>query len=296
MKGEREEPTTPTGQKGQIQLSSLISHLSSLIFPLSPKETMITAGIDMGAKTTKVVILKGDNVVAKSLVLTGFEQQQAADKALANALAQAKMSKSDIQHAVATGAGRKAVPWIKGNVTEVSADARAMAFLCPTVRTIIDVGAEEGRAIKCAGDGKVADFAVNEKCAAGTGAFVEAMARALELDLEDMGALSLQSDRVVPVNAQCTVFAESEVVSLIHAKIAKQDIVRAIHDAITARIVAMARRIGIAPDVALIGGIAHDVGFIDALKRGLELDVLVPADPEYVGALGAALIATENVK
>jgi benzoyl-CoA reductase subunit D len=252
---------------------------------------MITAGIDMGAKTTKVVILKDDKVVARSLVLTGFEQQEAADKAMADALSQANIAKSDIQQMVATGAGRKAVSWIKENVTQVSADARAMAFLLPNVRTLIDVGAEEARAIKCTSDGKVADFAVNEKCAAGAGTFVEAMARALELKLEDMGELSLKSTTAVPMNAQCTVFAESEVVSLIHAKTPKPDIVRAVHDAISSRITSMARRVGVEKDIALIGGVAHNAGFVDALKRGLEAEVLVPVDPEFVGALGAALIA-----
>lgn len=255
---------------------------------------MITAGIDMGAKTTKVVILNDNQVVAKSLVLTGFEQQEAAAKALSEALAQAKLSRDDISRMVATGAGRKAVPWVKENVTEVSADARGMAFLFPKVRTLIDVGAEEGRAIKCTPEGKVADFAVNEKCAAGAGTFVEAMARALELRLEEMGELSLKSTTAVPMNAQCTVFAESEVVSLIHAKIAKPDIVRAVHDAIASRITSMARRVGVETDVALIGGVAHNVGLVDALKRGLEADVLVPSDPEFVGALGAALIANGN--
>ncbi len=247
----------------------------------------------MGAKTTKVVILKDDEVVARSLVLTGFEQQEAADKAMADALSQAKILKGDIQRMVATGAGRKMVPWVKENVTEVSADARAIAFLHPNVRTLIDVGAEEGRAIKCTPQGKVADFAVNEKCAAGAGTFVEAMARALEVKLEDMGEMSLKSTTAVPINAQCTVFAESEVVSLIHAKTPKPDIVRAVHDAIASRITSMARRVGIEKDIALIGGVAHNAGFVDALKRGLETNVMVPADPEFVGALGAALIAKD---
>lgn len=255
---------------------------------------MITAGIDLGAKTIKVVILKDDTVVARRLVLTGFEQQQAADTAMADALTQANIAKSDIQKMVATGAGRKAISWVKENVTEVTADARAMAFLYPNVRTLIDVGAEEARAIKCAPHGKVADFAVNEKCAAGTGTFVEAMARALELRIEEMGEWSLQATTAVPMNALCTVFAESEVVSLIHAKTPKPDIARAVHDAIASRITSMARRVGVEKDIALIGGVAHNVGFVDALKRGLKCDVHVPADPEFVGALGAALIAKEN--
>jgi benzoyl-CoA reductase subunit D len=257
---------------------------------------MITAGIDMGSKTTKVVILKDNDMVAKSLVLTGFEQKEAGEKAFAEALAAASLDLKQITHITATGAGRKSAPYAKNDVTEVGAGARGILLRHPGVRTLIDVGAEEGRAIKCAGDGKVADFAVNEKCAAGAGTFVEAMARALELKLEDMGPLSLQSAKAVPMNAQCTVFAESEVVSLIHSKVPKTDIARAIHDAIASRIVAMARRVGVVPEIALIGGVAYNAGFVDALKRGLEAEVLVPADPEYVGALGAALIAADNAK
>lgn len=257
---------------------------------------MIQAGIDMGSKTIKAVILKNRQVIAKSLVLTGFEQKEAAEKAFAEALKAANLQLTDVGHVTATGAGRKYAPYAQSDVTEVSAGARAMAFLHPNVRTLIDVGAEEGRAIKCSDNGRVADFAVNEKCAAGAGTFVEAMARALELKLEDMGSLSLRSEKAVAMNAQCTVFAESEVVSLIHAKVPKADIVRAIHDAIAARIVAMARRVGVVPDIALIGGVALNVGFIDALKRGLEAEVMVPVDPEYVGALGAALIAAENME
>lgn len=257
---------------------------------------MITAGIDLGSKTTKVVILKDGQVLAQSLVLTGFDQKEAGEKAFEQALASAKLQMADINHITATGAGRRSAPYSQNDITEVGADARAIVFLHPGVRTLIDVGAEEGRAIKCAGDGKVADFAVNEKCAAGAGTFVEAMARALEVSLEDMGTMSLQSKQAVPMNAQCTVFAESEVVSLIHTKIPKTDIARSIHDAIASRIVAMTRRVGVSPDIALIGGVAHNAGFIDALKRGLETDVLVPASPEFVGALGAALVAVDNSK
>jgi benzoyl-CoA reductase subunit D len=176
----------------------------------------------------------------------------------------------------------------------VAADAKGSLLLNRNLRTIIDVGAEEGRAIKCTAEGKVADFAVNEKCAAGAGSFVEAMSRALELPLEEMGEMSLRSKNAVAMNAQCTVFAESEVVSLVHAKTPKEDIVRALHDAIANRIVSMARRVGVEETVGLIGGVGYNVGFIDALRRCLEVaSVWVPPQPEYVGAIGAAVAAAE---
>lgn len=259
---------------------------------------MITAGVDMGAKTIKVAILKDGKVIAKSIILGGFDQRTAAEKAFTDALTQSKMSRNDIEHITVTGMGKKEIymhPPISADkeVTEVTAAAKGAHFLFPSVRTVIDVGAEEGRAIRVDATGKVADFAVNEKCAAGAGSFTEAMGRALEVPVEQLGDLSLQSQQAVAMNAQCAVFAESEVVSLIHAKTPKSDIARAVHDAIASRIISMARRIGIEKDIALIGGLAKNKGFVKSLQQGLESNVLLPDDPEFVGAIGGALIAAE---
>jgi len=251
---------------------------------------MITAGIDMGAKTTKVAILRDGQVVARALTSTGFEQQEAAEQALAEALRLAGLQRTDVARIFTTGVGRQQAAFADGSLTDVAADARGSHLLNRDLRTVIDVGAEEGRAIKCTAEGKVADFAINEKCAAGAGSFVEAMSRALELPLDKMGEMSLRSKNAVAMNAQCTVFAESEVVSLVHAKTPKEDIVRALHDAIANRIVSMARRVGVQEAVGLIGGVAHNVGFVDALRRCLEVgSVWVPPQPEYVGAIGAAV-------
>lgn len=256
---------------------------------------MITAGIDVGAKTTKVVIMDDGRILGcSSPVLTGFDQQEAAEKAMAEALAAAGLEQGTVERTVATGAGAKAVPFANDDISDVKAAARGANFFFPSTRTVIDVGAEEGRGIRCDEKGMVIDFAVNEKCAAGAGAFTEAMSRALEVPLEEMGALSLKSQNAVPMNAQCAVFAESEVVSLIHAKTPKEDIVRAVHDAIASRIGSMVRRVGIERDVALIGGVAHNIGFVDALKRGLEVEVVIPEDPDYVSAVGAALVAADG--
>jgi benzoyl-CoA reductase subunit D len=158
---------------------------------------------------------------------------------------------------------------------------------------VIDSGAEDSRGIKCDG-GVVKDFATNDKCAAGAGAFTESMARALEVRLEEFGEISLQSKKTVPINAQCAVFAESEVVSLINSKTAKEDIARAVNDALAERVVAMVKRIGVEKDVVVIGGMAKNVGYLDGLKRGFKMDVIVPEHPEFIGALGAAIAAREN--
>jgi len=259
---------------------------------------MTTIGIDLGAKNTKVVVIKDSKILATSSVLSGFDQSASAEEALKKALNKAGMTREEIKHITATGAGMDAISFASDKVTEISANARGISAIFPTVRTVIDVGAEEGRAIRLKEDGKVIDFGINEKCAAGAGAFTEAMARALEVDLEKMGEMSLKSSKAVPMNAQCTIFAESEVVSLIHQKTPKEDIIRAVHDAIADRITSMARRVGIEKDVALVGGVANNIGFIDSMKRNLGFEVLVPKDPvapEFISAYGAALIAQDKV-
>lgn len=256
---------------------------------------MISAGLDLGAKFVKVVIMNDGQVAARVRKLSGFEQESTAGEALREALAQAGLQPQDLDYVVATGVGRKVAPFAQDTVTEVGAAARGAVGRWPQARTVIDVGAEEGRAILITSEGRVKDFAVNEKCAAGAGTFTEAMARALEVPLEQLGPLSLQSDRAVPMNAQCAVFAESEVVSLLHARTPKQDIARAVHDAIASRIVSMARRVSIQPDVVVVGGMAYNVGFIAALKRTLEMEVIVPEYPDFVPAEGAAWVGQDKL-
>jgi benzoyl-CoA reductase subunit D len=255
---------------------------------------MITAGIDMGSKTIKVVILKDGKIIGKGKELAGFESREAAEKAFATALKESGIGRNDINGIVATGAGRKNAPYTDREITEVGSDAKGVISLYPSVRTVIDVGAEEGRAIRITPDGKVLDFALNEKCAAGAGAFTESMSRALETTVEELGRMSLRSKNTIPMNAQCAVFAESEVVSLLHNKIPKEDISRSVHDAIASRIVSLARKVGFEPDVILIGGVALNVGFVDSIQRLLECKVTVPDEPEYISAFGAALAALEE--
>ncbi|MGD2109773.1 MAG: acyl-CoA dehydratase activase [Phycisphaerae bacterium] len=254
---------------------------------------MITAGIDIGAKTIKVVLLKDGQIVTKGLAPAGLDTDAATKDAMTAALASAKLKEDGIDRYMATGTGRTSCPFTKETITEVGAAAKGATHVLNTCRTVIDVGAEEGRTVRCDA-GKVIDFAFNEKCAAGAGTFAEGMARALEVSLEELGPLSLQSKQPVPMNAQCAVFAESEVVTLIHAKTPREDIARAVLDAVASRIISMVRKVGFEKDIVLIGGMALNPGFVEAMKRGLEMDVHVPDDPEYIGALGAALAARED--
>lgn len=251
--------------------------------------------MDLGSKTVKIVIMNDGEIIARSKLLSGFEQEVTASEAMSEALKQAGIKPEEIEMIVSTGVGRKIAPFAHENVTEVGSAARGALARLPSTRTVLDVGAEEGRAILINADGRVKDFAVNEKCAAGSGTFIESMSRALELKLEDFGPLSLESVKAVPMNAQCAVFAESEVVSLLHARTAKQDIARAVHDAIASRIVAMARRISIEEDILVIGGMAYNVGFLASLKRTVGKEVHIADFPEYVPAEGAALIAQDRV-
>ena len=259
---------------------------------------MITAGIDAGSKNTKVVILDGDSILSLGSVLSGFDQEKSAEEALDNALEKIKVSRSDIKHMTVTGAGMEAIFFANDKITTITANGRGANFLFPSARTVIDIGAEEGKVLRIDEQGKVKDFGINEKCAAGAGAFIEAMSRALEVDINMMGELSKKSTKKIPMNAQCTIFAESEVVSLIHQKTSKEDIVRAVHDAIADRNTSMVRQIGIEKDVALIGGVARNTGFVASMNRNLGFDLLVPKEPvspEYVTALGAALVARDKI-
>ncbi len=252
---------------------------------------MITAGVDVGAKTIKIIILEDGRIIGQTIITAGYDVGESTKAAWADILPRAGVRLNQIDRIISTGAGRKEVAEAHDQRSEVSAAARGAIALDPRVRTVIDVGAEEARAIRINPAGKVLDFAINEKCAAGTGAFTEAMARALEVKIEELGPLSRQSTHTVAMNAQCAVFAESELVSLIHSQTPKADMARAVHDAIADRIGSLVRRVGMEKEVLLIGGVARNVGFVESLKRELDAEIFVPETPETVGAYGAALLA-----
>jgi benzoyl-CoA reductase subunit D len=258
---------------------------------------MITAGIDCGAKNTKTIILRDGEIIGKGKVLTGFDQRKAVGASLEKAIEAAGVSKEAIEKIAGTGSGKDSVTMADMAVNDIKAMAKAAHYYFPDARTVTDVGAEEGRAAKLDDRGNAVDFAINEKCAAGAGAFIEAMARALEITVEEMGPMSLLSDKEIPMNAQCAIFAESEVVGLIHSKIPKPDISKAIHDSMASRIVSMIRRIGVNEDVVMLGGVGYNPGFVEAMRRELKLEkIFIPEAPEFGASLGAALLAAEDEK
>ncbi|MEW6669469.1 MAG: acyl-CoA dehydratase activase [Thermodesulfobacteriota bacterium] len=256
---------------------------------------MIAVGLDMGSKYIKAVALLDREVIGRCMLSTEFDRLAAARKSFERLLKVSDIPEDRVNTVIATGAGKKVVSFAQKNFTVVACVAKAAVHVFPRVRTIIDVGAEEARAVRLDDSGRVLESAVNEKCGAGAGAFVESMARAMEVDVEEFARLSLKATRNVPINAQCVIFAESEVVSLVHADTAREDIAKAVHDAMASRVGSMAQRVRIQKDVAMCGGVANNVGFVRSVKEFLKEDMLVPESPEYMTALGAALLGFERV-
>lgn len=255
---------------------------------------MITAGIESGSRHTKTVIMEGDTLLSRWQVRTGFDLRQAARDSLEQALARAltrKITRQDIHKLAVTGSGKERIDLADLVVEDENAMGKGAVYACPTAGTVADIGYEDGRAARVSPDGKILDAAHNEKCAAGAGSFVETMARLLETDLDEMGPLALTSDQTIPMNSQCVVFAESEVVTLLHSGTPKRDICRAVHDALAERVVSLIRRVGIHGDVVLLGGMGRNPGFITPVEKALGFPVVVPEAPEFGSAIGAAIAA-----
>jgi len=255
---------------------------------------MITAGFDLGAAYSKVVILKEGEVIGKGIAKTTLEPEESVEKARKAALEEAKIEQGQIDRIGVTGSGRKLIKDADVDVTDVTADAAGANYYDKQIRTVIDVGGEEARAVKVSEDGKVINFAVNDKCAAGAGAFVEAMSRAMEVSLEEFAEYSLRSTKRIPINAQCAIFAESEVVSLVSDETPREDICRAVHDGISERLTSMAKRVGIEEKVGLIGGAVLNKGLVQSIKDDLGMEATVLPDAIFVSALGVAILAAKG--
>ena len=255
---------------------------------------MITIGYDLGAAYTKVVILKDGEVIGKGIAKTTLEAGKSLVEARDAALQDAKIDLGQIERVGVTGSGRKLIKNPDVDATDITADAAGVNYYDKQIRTLIDVGGEEARAVKVSEDGKVINSAVNDKCAAGAGAFVEAMTRALQLSMEEFAEQSLRSTKKIPINAQCAIFAESEVVSLISDETAREDICRAVHDGIAERLTSMAKRVAIEEKVALIGGAVMNKGLVKSIKDGLGMEATVLPDPLFVSALGIAVLAAKG--
>ncbi len=255
---------------------------------------MFPVGIDVGSTSGEAVILDGDKILAYSIVETGYSSRRAADAALELALQRARVDREQMGPIVATGYGRIAVDFAARQVTEISCYARGMYHIDSRMRTVVDIGGQDSKVISVSAKGKPTDFQMNDKCAAGTGRFLEVMARALQVELVELAKLGERSRQEVAISSMCTVFAESEVISLIADGVLREDIVAGLDRAIAKRVGAMAKRVGIIPPVAFAGGVAKNAGVRRALERELGATLFVPEEPQIIGALGAALIARDG--
>jgi predicted CoA-substrate-specific enzyme activase len=253
------------------------------------------AGCDLGAVTARVVIIEDDAIVASETMPYKKLPVQAAVEALERALSKANLSRDRIDRCVATGFGKKAVPYADADSAEIVCLNRAFRLLNTRVRTVIDAGGQSMRAINFSQNGKVLDSTVNEKCAAGTGRFIEVMAKALELRLEEVSALALEARNPVAITSQCGVFAESEVITYVNAGRDRADIVAGIARSVAAKMASLVRRISLEEEVAMVGGVALNAGVRKYVEEELGVKLAhLEADPRVYGALGAALVAREK--
>ncbi|MFC1869769.1 acyl-CoA dehydratase activase [Chloroflexota bacterium] len=252
------------------------------------------AGIDIGSTMTKAVIMN-EAILASVMGPTGAEHRKLANRVMAEALAQANLSFEDITYVVATGYGRINVPFADKQITEISCHAKGVASLLPTAGTVIDIGGQDCKGIKLS-HGRVVDFVMNDKCAAGTGRFIEVIAEALGVKLEDMGELSLTATNAVQISSTCTVFAEQEIVSQLSQGVPLADLTAGLHEALAARIYGMVSRIKIEKDVVVTGGGAKNTGLVKALENKLGYPVLLPPEPLLTGAIGAALLGKDRAQ
>jgi predicted CoA-substrate-specific enzyme activase len=252
------------------------------------------AGIDIGSLTCDAVIIDDTGrIAAYEVALTGARSRAAGEKALAAALERLGIAKGDLAGLVSTGYGRELVDGRTRALSEITCHARGALRLFPETRLVLDIGGQDSKAIRIAPDGRVRDFAMNDKCAAGTGRFFEVMARALEIDLDDIGPRALEAKKPMGLSSVCTVFAESEVVGMVARGETVEDIAAALCAVSAEKVVALAHRVGIESPVTVTGGVPKNIGFLRALEKQLNLKVNLPEEPQIVGALGAALMALE---
>jgi len=252
---------------------------------------MITVGIDVGSITTKAAVAKDGVVIADKVVLTGYNAQLAGERVFDEILKESRIDRSSIEKIISTGYGRNSVTFADKAVTEITCHAAGAYYLDPGVRSVIDIGGQDSKAIAVNDSGSPLDFAMNDKCAAGTGRFLEVMARALEIDLDHFGDWSLKAQQPSTISSLCTVFAESEVISLISKGVKRENIIAGIHEAIAARVVAMANRVGFNTRIMMTGGVAKNIGVVRALERKIGQKIEVSQKSQVTGAIGAAMIA-----
>jgi len=253
---------------------------------------MIYAGIDIGSITAKAALIKDNKLLGTLVIPTGYNPKTAGKKVFADLLAQTHIAHQDVTAIVATGYGRNSVEFADKAMTEIICHGVGAHFLNPKIRGIIDVGGQDSKAIALDAQGQVENFAMNDKCAAGTGRFLEVMAKALEVELNDLGTMGLRSNAPSKISSICTVFAESEVISMIAGEQKREDIIAGIHESTAARIAGLVAKVKLQSPVIMTGGVAKNQGMVKALEKRLSIQILVGAFPQENGAIGAAVLAS----
>jgi predicted CoA-substrate-specific enzyme activase len=252
---------------------------------------MLTVGIDVGSITAKAAAVRDGAVISDKLILTGFNARNAGQQVFEAIIDDLGIEAASVDQIVSTGYGRNSVAIADRAVTEITCHAMGAHHLNPAIRSVIDIGGQDSKAIALDDAGSVRDFAMNDKCAAGTGRFLEVMARALEVELDQFGQFSLNADQPAKISSLCTVFAESEVISLISKGEKRENIIAGIHESIAARVVAMASRTGLKAPIMMTGGVAKNIGVVKALEKKLGQPIEVSPLSQVTGAIGAALLA-----
>ena len=256
---------------------------------------MIVAGVDVGSTQTKAVLLdEGRQIVGRALTSTGAHVVRAAERAFEVALEDAGVEAHDVGYVIGTGYGRYKVSFGHDQVTEISCHARGAVFLYPRTRTVLDIGGQDTKAIRVDERGEVLDFCMNDKCAAGTGRFLEASAEVMGLGLDDIGPLSLEARVPIKITNVCTVFVETEILSHLARGRKVSDVLAGVHRAIGRRAVGLMRRVGLDPEFTFTGGVSRNPGMRAALEERLEARLNVSEESHYMGAIGAALFAWER--
>ncbi len=256
---------------------------------------MIVAGIDIGSRAAKVVILQDNTIISSAIHDTGADSIKTAHNVIAAALTRVNLTLGEVKYTVATGYGRVLVPFANENISEISCHARGITFYFPRVRTILDMGGQDCKAINCDSSGNVTNFVMNDKCAGGTGRFLEMIADVLNVPLAEIGELSLSASTSVPFNTICAVFARSDAIKYLRQGVKKNEILAGLHEAIAARCLNLLKRVSIEPEFTITGGIAKNKGMVRTLAKAVGLEPLLCPDPQLAGALGAALFARERL-
>jgi predicted CoA-substrate-specific enzyme activase len=259
----------------------------------------IVAGVDIGSTTAKAVILKNGEFLLGRIEPTGSNPAHAGREIMESAIIDSGYDKSLLGFTVVTGYGRVSASFADKTVTEITCHGRGAHFVSPDIKTVIDIGGQDSKVISVDSSGKVVDFVINDKCASGTGRFLESAAQlVLHVPLEDLGNLSAASTEICKISSMCTVFAQTEIISLLAAGESKENIIAGLHSSIAGRVGTMANRLGVKPVVMMTGGVAKNSGVKYALEQELGTEIIVPTDidPQLIGALGAALIAEDLLK